>query len=55
MITELLKYYFKLKYIKYIAFYILVCITIYPIDNLAIPFINSKLYPLLGIDDNKVI
>ena len=55
MINELLKYYFKLKYIKYIAFYILVCITIYPIDNLAIPFINSKLYPLLGIDDNKVI
>tara|TARA_Y100000389_G_scaffold195591_4_gene227252 strand:+ start:1881 stop:3503 length:1623 start_codon:yes stop_codon:yes gene_type:complete len=53
MIKELLKYYIKSPKFKYIFIYILLCLFIYPLENVGLSKLNSKIYPLLGKSESN--
>ena len=56
MLKELLKYYIKSPKFKYLFLYIFLCLFIYPLENIGLSKLNSKIYPLLGnSESNKLL
>ena len=48
MIKEILKYYIDSKNFKFFFIYLFLCLFIYPLENVGMSKLNSKIYPLLG-------
>ena len=55
MIQTLLKYYLNSDKFKYFFIYLSLCIFIYPLENIGLSKLNSKLYPLLGKNEANPI
>ena len=55
MIQALLKYYLNSNKFKYFFIYLSLCVFIYPLENIGVSKLNSKLYPLLGKNEANPI
>lgn len=55
MIKEILKYYIDSDNFKYAFLYMFLCLFIYPLENIGISKLNSKIFPLLGNSKSNIL